>query len=73
MRLADTEKELNTTKNQLSEQILFRKAHQETESKLNTMCNELKCTLESTTADLRGYQEKLGNYLSTFKLTLFRT
>jgi len=50
--------------------MLFRKAHQETESKLNTMCNELKYTLESTTADLRGYQEKLGNYLSIFKFDL---
>jgi kinesin family protein 11 len=59
-RLGDTEKELSTTKSQLSEQSLLRKAHQETETRLNAMCNELKGTLESTTADLRGYQEKLG-------------
>jgi kinesin family member 11 len=66
-RLGDTEKELSITKSQLSEQNLLRKAHQETEDRLNAICNELKGTLESTTADLRGYQEKLGICLFVFK------
>jgi kinesin family member 11 len=61
---------LSTTKSQLSDQNLLRKAHQETEAKLNTICNELKGTLESTTADLRGYQEKLGTPPSIFKADL---
>jgi hypothetical protein len=72
-RLGDTEKELSITKSQLSEQNLLRKAHQETEDRLNAICNELKGTLESTTADLRGYQEKLGISLFVFTSDFSRT
>ena len=60
MRLSETEQDLKTTKQLLAEQTTLRKAHQETEQKLNLVCTELKATLESTTSDLRGYQEKLG-------------
>jgi len=47
-------------KQSLAEQVTIRKAHQETENRLNFLCAELKSTLESTTTDLQGYQEKLG-------------
>ena len=63
-RLAETEHDLKTTRQLLVEQTTLRKAHQDTESRLNAVCTELKATLESTTSDLRGYQEKLGNRLS---------
>ena len=51
---------MKATKQLLAEQTALRKAHQDTESRLNLVCTELKSTLESTTADLRGYHEKLG-------------
>jgi kinesin family protein 11 len=59
-RLASTEQDLKSTKQLLAEQTTLRKAHQETEARLNFVCAELKTTLESTTSDLRGYQDKLG-------------
>ena len=59
-RLASTELDLKSTKQLLAEQTTLRKAHQETEARLNSVCAELKTTLESTTSDLRGYQDKLG-------------
>jgi kinesin family protein 11 len=70
-RLAGTEQDLKTTKQLLAEQTALRQAHQETENRLNTLCTELKSTLESTTSDLRGYQEKLGTLYPT-TLTIAR-
>ena len=58
-----TEEDLKSTKQSLVEQITLRKAHQETELRLNQVCVELKATLESTTSDLKGYQEKLGMHI----------
>ena len=49
--LRETEQDLKTTKQLLAEQTTLRKAHQETEQKLNLVCTELKATLESTTSD----------------------
>ena len=60
------------TKQSLAEEITIRKAHQETETRLNFLCTELKSTLESTTSDLQGYQEKLGTSPSRIFLQLER-
>jgi kinesin family member 11 len=61
--LERTEEDLKTTTQHLAQQTVLRKAHQETENRLNSVCTELKTTLESTTSDLQGYQEKLGLFL----------
>jgi kinesin family protein 11 len=58
-----TEDDLKSTKQSLIDQTTLRQAHQETEMRLKQVCTELKSTLESTTSDLQGYQEKLGMYI----------
>ena len=58
--LSVREKELDAAKRVLSEETTMRKAHQETEEKLRNLCEDLKKTLTSITADLHGYQDKIG-------------
>ncbi|GJJ12126.1 hypothetical protein Clacol_006367 [Clathrus columnatus] len=59
-RLQSTSGQLNRTQQELQEEILIRKAHQETETKLDKIANQLKSTLEQTSSDVEGLFAKLS-------------
>ncbi|KAJ5128251.1 hypothetical protein N7526_006417 [Penicillium atrosanguineum] len=57
--LEKTEKSLKNTSEQLDEETLVRKAHQETESRLREIGAEILTTLDHTVADVNGLHAKI--------------
>lgn len=57
--LEQTEKNLRNTSDQLDEETLVRKAHQETESRLREIGAEILTTLDHTVADVNGLHAKI--------------
>jgi kinesin family protein 11 len=57
--LEQTEKSLKNTSEQLDEETLVRKAHQDTESRLREIGAEILATLDHTVADVNGLHAKI--------------
>jgi kinesin family protein 11 len=57
--LEQTEKSLKDTSEQLDEETLVRKAHQDTESRLREIGTEILSTLDHTVADVNGLHAKI--------------
>ena len=57
--LEQTDLILNTTKQNLEEETILRKAHQQTEEQLNIVGNDLLSTLGKTVTDVNGLHSKL--------------
>jgi len=57
--LEQTEKSLKNTSEQLDEETLLRKAHQNTESRLHEIGVEILTTLDGTVADINGLHAKI--------------